>query len=208
MASRRAQQVVIAQRLRLEGGGGEGLSIAAIAREMGISTSYAGELLVDPTGEKGRERRRRQRGSKPRVVWTREMVIEAIKDWEIQFGRPPAAHEWQLKSRLPDWAPTTNIVYRLFGKGGWNKAIEAAGFTPRPAHAPEWVQNTPSSRVTPMRPEVREAMSVERKALYAENPDHPMFTGLREGWDKKLERQERRDRRFLAKQVVRRKPDS
>jgi hypothetical protein len=204
--SRREQQVAIAQRLRVEGGGGEGLSISAIAREMGISTSYAGELLVDPTGAKNRERRRRQRGSKPRVVWTREMVIEAIKDWNIQFGRPPACHEWQARTKLPDWAPTVNIVYRLFGKGGWNKAIAAAGFTPRPAHAPDWTHSFDKPK--PMAPDVRERMSADRKALYAENPDHPMFQGLKEGWDMAHQRYERRGRRFAAKRAAKRRSDS
>ena len=43
----------------MEGGGGEGLTIPAIAREMGISTSYASGLLSDPTGEKDRARKRK-----------------------------------------------------------------------------------------------------------------------------------------------------
>ena len=56
---RRAKQAAIAQRFRTEGGAGEGLSLAAIAREMGISTSYASSLLSDPTGEKDRARKRK-----------------------------------------------------------------------------------------------------------------------------------------------------
>ena len=65
------------------------------------------------------------------------MIIEAIQEWEIEHGRPPTCPEWSRRDGLPEWAPTVGVVFRAFGKGGWNKAIEAAGFTPRPAHGPE-----------------------------------------------------------------------
>jgi hypothetical protein len=214
VTGRRAQQAAIAQRLRVDSGGGEGLSIPAIAREMGISVSYAGSLLSDPTGEIDRARKRdhyRRTAAKRRkpAKWTRENIIEAIQEWEKLHGNPPTCPEWSRRDGLPEWAPTVGVVYRTFGKHGWNKAIEAAGFTPRPAQFPEWVvqeqANTPS---VPMAPEVRERMSEERKALYAENPEHPMFQGLKEGWDITLQRQERRERRFAAKQAARQKGDS
>lgn len=224
--SRRAQQAVIAQRLRTDGGDGEGLTITAIAREMGISVSYASSLLADPSGAQDRARKRRYlkrcqtcgvlchgdycrdhaNTAKP-SKWTCEAVIEAIQEWELEYGRPPTSHEWSKREGLPDWVPTASVVYRLFGKGGWNKAIEAAGFTPRPAHAPDWTQNT-HGQPKPMAPDVRERMSAERKALYAENPDHPMFAGLQEGWDIGLARRERRSRRFAAKRDVRERRDS
>jgi hypothetical protein len=219
----RADRVAIAQRLRAEGGGGEGLGIVAIAREMGISVSYVSSLLTDPTGEHDRARKRKylkrcktcgvlchgdycreHASNRKRTKWTSEVVVEAIQEWEILHGHPPTCPEWSRRAGLPDWCPTVAIVFRIFGKGGWNKAIEAAGFTPRPAHAPEWAQNTHGPPI-PMSPEARERMSVERKALYATNPDHPMFKGLQEGWDIGLERRERRDRRFLAKQAARAK---
>jgi hypothetical protein len=217
---RRDEQVVIAQRLRVEGGGGEGLTLAAIAREMGISVSYASSLLSDPSGEKDRARKRKYlkrcqtcgalchgdycrdhaNTGKP-SKWTREAVIEAIQEWEIEHGRPPTCPEWSKRKGLPGWVPTVNIVYRIFGKGGWNKAIKAAGFTPRPAQPPEYTHEIKAPK--PMAPEVREAMSEERRALYAENPEHPMFKGLQEGWDIGLMRRERRNRRFLARQTAR-----
>ena len=199
----RAQQADIAYRLRHDGGGGEGLSLAAIAREMGISVSYASSLLTDPTGEIDRVRKlkykkpAKKRPSKRK--WTKPMVIEAIQEWDKLHGRPPFAHEWVSTGSLPDWIPSTRAVYNLFGKGGWNKAIEAAGFTPRPAHAPEWTHDI-NRPVTPMRPEVAGAMSEERKALYAANPDHPMFRGLKEGWDAKFQQRQRGLRRQAARQ--------
>lgn len=211
--SRREQQVAIAQRLRVEGGDGEGLTLVAIAREMGISVSYASELLIDPTGEKTRARKRKypdkRRGKRKRKKWTKKLVIEAIQEWEHVHGRPPTIKEWWRRSEIPDWCPTYQTVYSLFGKGGWNKAIEEAGFTPRPAHAPAWTANY--AKPKPMAPDVRERMSAERKALYAENPDHPMFSGLKEGWDIGLQRRERRGRRIeraIAKRDARRESGS
>jgi hypothetical protein len=225
--SRRTQQAVIAQWLRVEGGCGEGLTLAAIAREMGISISYASSLLADPTGEKERARKRKylnrcqicnapchgdhcikhsgKEVGKRQRKWNKQMVIEAIQEWELEHGRPPTSHEWAKRKGLPDWVPIANVVYRLFGKGGWNKAIEAAGFTPRPAGPPDWakVEHGPAKL---MGSDARERLSEERKALYAEDPDHPMFRGLKEGWDIGLVRRERRVRRYFANQHDRRKP--
>jgi hypothetical protein len=202
--SLRAERVAIAQRLRADGGGGEGLGIVAIAREMGISVSYVSSLLTDPTGEIDRARKRKYHKPKPKGKrkrkWTKPLVIEAIQEWDRAHGRPPFSHEWVSNANLPNRVPSTRAVYNLFGKGGWNKAIEAAGFTPRPPHAPEYTQNTASDRPTPMRPEIREAMSEERKALYAANPDHPMFRGLQEGWDIREQQRQRGLRRHAARQ--------
>lgn len=225
MTSRR-EQAEIAQRLRTDGGGGEGLTITAIAREMNISVSYASSLIADPTGEMERARKRKylkrcktcgvlchgeycrdhsakERGKKRRK-WDEGMVIEAMQEWDVMTGNPPTIKDWWVREGLPEWCPTYKTVYRVFGKGGWNKAMEAAGFEPRPAQFPEWhVQDESNRPHRTMGPEARERLSSERKALYEENPDHPMFTGLKEGWDIQFHHRERRDRRFAAKQVPR-----
>jgi hypothetical protein len=192
---RRAQQAEVARRLRTEG---EGLSIPAIAREMGISVSYAGELLVDPTGDRARERKAKYKppAKRPRNrrKWTKPMVIEALQEWDKLHGRPPFSYEWSNSNNLPDWVPSAGTVYNLFGRGGWNKAMAEAGFPPRKAVPPEWTRGE-GRPVTPMTPEVREAMSEERKALYATNPDHPMFQGLKTGHQLSRQRREARQRR-------------
>jgi Homing endonuclease associated repeat len=144
--TRRAQQAAIAQQLRVEGSGGEGLSISAVAREMGISVSYAGELLVDPTGERARARKAKskqpaKKRKKRKPKFTRSQVIEAMQEWHKQHGRPPYANEWSSNAGLPVWVPSTRTVYNLFGEGGWNKAVGAAGFTPRSVAPPEWTRN-------------------------------------------------------------------
>ena len=184
MTGRRVEQAATAHRLRYEGGGGEGLSLAAIAREMGISISYAGELLTDPTGDAARARKLKnkppaKRKRKRKRKFTRAKVIEAMQEWDNSHGRPPFSNEWSSTAGLPSWVPSTRTVYNLFGSGGWNKAMVAAGFPPRDPVPPEWTHSY--DKPPPMNPDAKQAMSDERKALYAANPDHPAFKGLRVG---------------------------
>src|SRR3954468_11516293 len=152
--TRRAEQAAIALRLRT---GGEGLSIPAIAREMGISVSYAGELLIDPTGEQAKARKAKykkpakKRGKRKRK-WTKQLVVEAMQEWDRSHGRPPFSYEWASNANLPDWVPSVRTVYNVFGQGGWNKAIEAAGFTPRKAEPPEWTRTY--NKPQPMHPDI------------------------------------------------------
>lgn len=218
MSSRRAQQAAIALRLRTSG---EGLSLAAIAREMGISVSYASQLLTDPTGEKIRARKRKylkrckvcrqlcygthcrqhakhSTGAKPQ--WSREQIIEAMQEWDNLHGHPPTVSEWLHRDGLPDWCPTSGVVFNRFGKAGWNKAIEAAGFMPRRVGWPEWVVQEQAGAVHPMSPERREELAEEYRELYRTDPDHPMFKGLQAGWEAALERKERRERWFASRQ--------
>src|SRR5690349_9406970 len=92
--------------------------------------------------------------TKRRTKWTEEEVIAKIKEWHDLYGDFPAATDWNSSDtrraarhhaeltrnwltrvrrfESGEW-PWTGTVYKLFG--GWNKAIEAAGFDPRPAVA-------------------------------------------------------------------------
>lgn len=78
-----------------------------------------------------------------RTVWTPEAVVCAIQEWADIHGEPPAAPDWNPWSarheihdearaqRFEDdacWPHQTSVV-RAWGT--WNKAIAAAGFTPR-----------------------------------------------------------------------------
>jgi hypothetical protein len=77
-----------------------------------------------------------------RRVWTREVVIEAIRLFVDRYGRIPTAQEWSpalarqgYRDDLADrfyaegcW-PTVTTVKDLFGS--WNAGMTAAGFTPR-----------------------------------------------------------------------------
>jgi hypothetical protein len=62
-----------------------------------------------------------------RGVWTAPLVVRAILDWNERYGRPPKAQEWRGASQ--PHRPTLTTVLDLFGT--WNRAIAAAGLTPR-----------------------------------------------------------------------------
>lgn len=143
----------------------EGYLQREIAVILGVSRSYASALASnDPLGEKTRARKDSYRGvcddcgnptdgsygpnNTPAVCdacsharqradkrWTREAVVDAIRRFHAQHGRPPRAQEW-IASDQGNGYPTRTAVYRSqsnstapFAK--WADAIEAAGF-PRP----------------------------------------------------------------------------
>lgn len=197
------------------------MSAPSIARELGLSLSYVYSLLSDPTGEGERRRKHKYlnactvcqrpchgkrciRHPTARRRWTRPKIIEAIQEWEIEHGQPPKQADWKHRENIPEWCPTYSVVFKVFGKGGWNKAIDAAGFEPRPQAPPEWAQASPGDKPVLPSPETLARISEERRALYEEDPDHPMFAGLKEGWDLARERQERQARRFAVRDAQRR----
>lgn len=213
--STRAEKAALALELRTGAGDGEGLSMTAIAREMGLSVQYVSQLLSDPTGEIQRQRKRKYMNHcktcqapchgeychehVPRGghrEWDEEAIIDAIQVWDERYGRPPFSEEWMAKNdNRPDWVPSASTVYRVFGKNGWNKAVEAAGLTPRPATFPEWhLQDAPNAGSRPS-PEARERLSRERKELYETDPDNPMWKGLYAGHEKARRKAARRQQR-------------
>lgn len=143
-----------------------GLLHREIADALGLSRSYVADLLCDPTGEKNVVRRRRMYGEciecgsptayvttgvqakrckqcaldyqKANAMWTRETIIQAIREFQDRYGRPPAAtdwnvsmaralgHEWRVKRFYRDgcWPHYTSVM-KFFPK--WNAALEAAG---------------------------------------------------------------------------------
>lgn len=62
--------------------------------------------------------------------WTREVIVQRIRDWAELHGRPPSAKNWlhfpPNGTRRREW-PTVQSVQRAFGS--WAAGIEAAGFT-------------------------------------------------------------------------------
>lgn len=78
-------------------------------------------------------------------VWTQEAVIEAIREWALLYGDPPAIADWnphQCEHVLHDYErperykagywPSASWVVRRFGR--WNAALVAAGFDERAPH--------------------------------------------------------------------------
>lgn len=102
----------------------QGLTYQRIADTLGISLSYACELMTDPDGAKAKARKDRYRGTcencgartdgsngrrgAPKLCaactkqrqhderyWTQERIIQAIRDWTAAHdGEPPAATDW------------------------------------------------------------------------------------------------------------------
>ena len=74
--------------------------------------------------------------------WTRELIIEKIREWEARYGEPPCSADWNpslARWRAQDWRaeryhdgvwPSTNAAKRPF-EGSFDAAVRAAGFEPR-----------------------------------------------------------------------------
>lgn len=207
--------------MRLRADGPEGLSVAACARELGISVSHAYSCLNDPDGEKTRALKESYRGTcevcgaktdgssgpgkapkrcvkhAPRhKKWTREAIVEAIQEFEHIEGRIPYMAEWMSPETRPDWCPHPSQVYRAFGPGGWNKAIVAAGFVPRPPGMPDWMAGMwkPVGGQHNWSPEAKERHAQRMRDLYQSDPDHP----LRKGQELERRRFEAKKRRWEA----------
>jgi hypothetical protein len=80
-------------------------------------------------------------GRRRRTPWTREAVIEKIREWNALYGEPPTAadwnpslarwraQEWRIERyRAGDW-PAVNAAKRPFG-GSFRAAVRAAGLVP------------------------------------------------------------------------------
>jgi hypothetical protein len=81
------------------------------------------------------------------VVWTREIILDRIREWNECYGEPPACPDWDpWKARhvlhdedralrfeaAGDYWPWFTKVVKVFGS--WNAAIVEAGFRPRVNH--------------------------------------------------------------------------
>jgi hypothetical protein len=146
--SRRAELAARACALRALG-----LRLAEVADLLGVSPTYASDLVRDPDGSQARARKRRNGGSccdcggptdgsngrakapsrcagcarrhrLEHAVWSRERVIAALLAFAHEHGRAPSASEAGRASGLP----SHGVVMRRFGS--WRGALEAAGLSP------------------------------------------------------------------------------
>jgi hypothetical protein len=63
--------------------------------------------------------------------WTPDAIVDAIRAWAAEHGRPPTATDWRT---APDGThPADSVVVE---KIGWNRAIELAGYQPNRALGP------------------------------------------------------------------------
>lgn len=159
---RRVERAAQAAELRAQG-----LLYREIAARLGVSVSYAQDLVNDPDGSKVRARKDSYRGrcadcgrptdgswgrgpqaSKRCVrcagarqrIWTRDRIIDALRDFADERGRAPTAGELGAGSNCTDrvaWLPRWQTVRKVFGS--YPAACEAAGL-PRP-RVGHWVIN-------------------------------------------------------------------
>src|SRR5215208_3171307 len=73
--------------------------------------------------------------------WTRETVIEKIREWNDRYGEPPCSADWNpslARWRAQEWRaeryregiwPSTNAAKRPFD-GSFDAAVRAAGLEP------------------------------------------------------------------------------
>ena len=73
--------------------------------------------------------------------WSRETIIEKIREWSDRYGEPPCSADWNpslARWRAQDWRaerygdgdwPSTNAAKRPFG-GSFDAAVRAAGLEP------------------------------------------------------------------------------
>ena len=73
--------------------------------------------------------------------WTRETIIEKIREWDARYGEPPCSADWNpslARWRAQDWRaaryregdwPSTNAAKRPFD-GSFDAAVRAAGLVP------------------------------------------------------------------------------
>src|SRR5829696_7761849 len=73
--------------------------------------------------------------------WTRETIIEKIRDWNDRYGEPPCSADWNpslARWRAQEWRvdryyagvwPSTNAAKRPFD-GSFDAAVRAAGLEP------------------------------------------------------------------------------
>jgi hypothetical protein len=74
--------------------------------------------------------------------WTRELIIQKIREWDARYGEPPCSADWNpslARWRAQEWRaeryregvwPSTNAAKRPFG-GSFDAAVRAAGLEPR-----------------------------------------------------------------------------
>jgi hypothetical protein len=88
---------------------------------------------MDPSAKKA--------GGRRVTRWTRELIIEKIKEWDARYGEPPCSADWNpslARWRAQDWRaeryregvwPSTNAAKRPFD-GSFDAAVRAAGLEP------------------------------------------------------------------------------
>jgi len=157
----RRRAVALARHYRHE----ERLSIAQIAERLGRSRATIKAYFYDPTGEKARAVKARYVGlcrgcgaytqprngkgdayryckrCRPGAIqrkWTRELVLDAMREWRTRYGRLPSSYDWSgthsrrrgglALRRLSEgeW-PAASVVTPLFGTWATARRMASRG---------------------------------------------------------------------------------
>jgi hypothetical protein len=123
----------------------EGLTFAVIAERLGVSRSYASELVMDADGSQARARKDSYAGKcsdcgastsgsngpglapercatcerqflTDNAKWTRETIIDAIQRFAAVHGRPPIADEWSHSDSKHGYPPRSAVYDSHNGK--------------------------------------------------------------------------------------------
>jgi hypothetical protein len=111
--------------------------------------------------------------------WTREKIIEKLREWEARYGEPPNSADWNpslARWRAQEWRteryregvwPSTNAAKRPFG-GSFDAAVRAAGFEPRRPGPARRAAGSSRPAVDERRPAVEQAATERDRAEAAE----------------------------------------
>src|SRR3954454_25363808 len=110
--------------------------------------------------------RAKNAGGRRVTRWTRELIIEKIRQWDARYGEPPCSADWNpslARWRAQEWRaeryragvwPSTNAAKRPFG-GSFDAAVRAAGLEPHrsgPRRRPAGVARPDVEQRAPLAP--------------------------------------------------------
>jgi hypothetical protein len=157
--------------------------------------------------------------------WTRELIIEKIREWDARYGEPPCSADWNpslARWRAQEWRaeryregvwPSTNAAKRPFG-GSFDAAVRAAGLEPHrpgpkragaaPARRPVEPRDDLAAALERARAAEERIVELERGLLFAEGRAEARVGETRRRVRRAGEKRRGRDR----VRVVRRDPRS
>lgn len=134
-----------------------------VARDFGLNERYVSRICKEVTGSRPKELRG--------LLWPRDRVIKALREWTERNGRPPLYVEANVAVDLP----AAETIMRALGLRSWLQVYDFLGF-PAPGRRGRGI-STDISRGAPTPDEVRMA----RTRLGTSPSDLAAMLGVEEG---------------------------